>query len=202
MMGCIPDWTQFYREALRCLKPGGWIEHMDCSMVIRSNNDSFPPGPEGPPGSVWYEWWRTFTDCADRTGRPLSIVDDDVFANWLRDAGFPEVHTKPVITPIGDWPAEKRMKEVGTFNKLAAEMGLEGYVLYLMTTVLGWDYATVQVWLAQVRAALRNKSQQPYMTWWGFLFSPLYPPSLLPLISLPFFLFLSFLSFFFFPRSV
>jgi len=159
MMGCFEDWVRVYKECFRCLKPGGWVEHIDCSTVIRSNNNTIPED------SIWTDWTRAFTEVANKTGRTLRIIDDDIYAGWMKEAGFEDVHTKPIVTPIGSWPAEPRMKEIGQFNKLAAEMGLEGYVLYLMTTVLGWEYEEVQVWLAKVRQGLRNKSQQPLMTW-------------------------------------
>ncbi|KAK5655701.1 hypothetical protein OQA88_5634 [Cercophora sp. LCS_1] len=159
MMGSIEDWVKVYKECYRCLKPGGWVEHMDCSIVVRSNNNTFPED------SIWGDWFTAFTECAERTGRTLRICDDDTFAEWMKEAGFPDVQTRHVKVPIGDWPAEKRMKDVGRFNKLAAELGLEGYVLYLMTTVLGWGYADVQVWLAKVRSGLKQRNQQPYNTW-------------------------------------
>lgn len=32
MTGSIPDWVDVYKQAYRCLKPGGWIEYSDFSI--------------------------------------------------------------------------------------------------------------------------------------------------------------------------
>ncbi|KAK1775503.1 LOW QUALITY PROTEIN: S-adenosyl-L-methionine-dependent methyltransferase [Copromyces sp. CBS 386.78] len=40
LTSAIKDWIAVYKEAYRCLKPGGWIEHMDCSGQAISEDDS------------------------------------------------------------------------------------------------------------------------------------------------------------------
>ena len=40
--------------------------------------------------------------------------------------------------PLGSWPADKKLKEVGSYNLVLTDQGLEGYATYLFTNVLGW----------------------------------------------------------------
>ena len=42
--------------------------------------------------------------------------------------------------PIGTWPKDKVLKEVGAFNLVACEQGLEGFAVLLGTQVLGYSY--------------------------------------------------------------
>jgi hypothetical protein len=37
---------------------------------------------------------------------------------WLRDAGFEEVETTEKIIPIGTWPKEKKLKEIGKYYQV------------------------------------------------------------------------------------
>ena len=38
LIGSIKDWVKVYSESLRCLKPGGWLEHTDFSIIIQSDD--------------------------------------------------------------------------------------------------------------------------------------------------------------------
>ncbi|KAH6988678.1 S-adenosyl-L-methionine-dependent methyltransferase [Ilyonectria destructans] len=159
LLGCFKDWTTLYKECFRCLKPGGWLEHLDCSTLVQSDDGSLPAD------SVWAEWREAFASISEKTGQTFEVIDDDKWVKWMDEAGFRNIQTKIIKTPVGGWPADKKWKEVGQFNRLALETGLEGFGLYMLTNVMGWEYADVQVWLARVREALRNKSYHGYSTW-------------------------------------
>jgi len=161
MLGCFKDWPALYRECFRCLKPGGYIEHVECGTHVVSDDGSLPKD------SIWSEWKRLFAEAGEKTGQTFDIIDDDRWVAWLEAAGFgaESIETRAVKVPIGAWPAETKWKEVGIFNRLALESGLEGFGLYILTNVMGWEYTEVQLWLARVRAALKNKSYHSYATW-------------------------------------
>ena len=58
--------------------------------------------------------------------------------------------------PIGTWPRDPLLKEVGKFNYMQANMGLEGLTLRLYSKVLGWAEAEIYALLASVRRDLNN----------------------------------------------
>ena len=159
MSGCFKDWVKLYRECYRCLKPGGFLEHQDFSLHTRSDDGSIPPD------SIYSQWSSFFVDAGKQMGQTFEVIDDDNWVGWMREAGFQEVQSRAFKTPVGAWPADERQKEIGRFNRFGLETSLEGYALYLLTSVLGWGYEEVQVWLAKVREALRNKRYHGYTTW-------------------------------------
>lgn len=81
--------------------------------------------------------------------------------------------------PIGDWPKDPRLAEVGRFVKLTLENDIEGmlsllfvsvlysqvvqgYTLLLWNNVLQWPKDEYQVFLMGIRKALRNRKIHGY----------------------------------------
>lgn len=159
MAGSFKDWVRLYSQCYRCLKPGGILEHQDFSLRLRSDDVSLPPD------SMWAQWEEVFNEVGEKLGQPFEVVLDGRQEKWMEEAGFSGVETQAFKTAVGGWPADPRQKEIGFFNKLSLETGLEGFALYALTKILGWDYAAVQVWLAKVRQALQNKRYHAYSTW-------------------------------------
>ncbi len=160
LLGSIKDWVEVYRQCFRCLKPGGWLEHTDFSPYASSDDDSLPPD------CPWWQWCRLFVEAGRKTGRTFEVTDNDNFVRWMAEAGFSgEVFTYKTKLPMGAWPQDKKWKEVGLFNRISTEAGLEGYGLYACCTVLGWEQAECQLLLARMRQALKNKALHPYYPW-------------------------------------
>jgi hypothetical protein len=64
--------------------------------------------------------------------------------------------------PIGPWPKDKRLKEIGAYNRLGWEDGIEGWAMFLFTNYLGWRPEEIQVLIAKIRAELRDVSIHGY----------------------------------------
>ncbi|KAK3314452.1 S-adenosyl-L-methionine-dependent methyltransferase [Apodospora peruviana] len=159
MIGSFKDWQSVYREAYRCLKPGGWLEHFECSSSVLCDDGSIPED------SIFSEWKRVFHEAGEKLGQTFEVIDDDRYVGWMKEAGFKDVQSRTFKTPVGSWPADKTMKEIGQFNRLGLEMGIEGFGLYVLTHIMGWSYEEVQVFMAKVRAGLRNKKWHAYCVW-------------------------------------
>lgn len=155
LVGCVKDWVTLYRECLRCLKPGGWLEQQEFALPIAANEGSLPDD------CVWHDWGKVFQEAGKKTGRTFEVTGD--WEDWIREAGFGGViHTDSVKLPIGGWPLEKKWREVGLFNRLGLEQGLEGFASFLCTQVLGWQDVEVAVMLARVRQTMKDKSIHAY----------------------------------------
>lgn len=61
-----------------------------------------------------------------------------------------------------DWPRNPRLKQIGMYNRLQWEEGIEGWSMFLLTNILHWKKEEVMVYLAQMRTALRNRSIHAY----------------------------------------
>jgi len=157
LTGSIPDWKKVYEQAYRCLKPGGWLEHTDFTIEVCCDDGSVPKG-------TTYDWWsQFFVDAGNKIGRTFLVTKDNQNAGWMKEAGFTgPIHIKNHKMPIGTWPADKALKEVGAFNQVACEQGLEGFGVFLGTQVLNYNFEELQVIFAQMRQCIRNKSYHAY----------------------------------------
>jgi len=148
MAGSIADWPKLVERIYENLEPGGICEFQDGDFMMYSEDDSFK--------GTWVEKWNAdFMGAAakgGRTGQPGPELE-----GWVRAAGFEDVHHERLRLPVGIWPKDKRLKEVGAFNMLQLKEGLEGFSLRLFTGVLGWTPEEVQVLLSKVRKDLDNK---------------------------------------------
>jgi hypothetical protein len=59
----------------------------------------------------------------------------------IKEAGFVNVVEKVFETPLGSWPADPTLQEIGQYSLLGFDIGLEGYVVALLTRVLGVSLA-------------------------------------------------------------
>ena len=156
LLGSIQDWDALYRQAYRCLKPGGWIEHCDQSITACCDDGSMPDD------CMWHEWSRVFIKAGELQGRTFKIIEDSANVRRIEKAGFVNVTEQKFRLPLGGWAKDKKEKLVGEYHALATDESLEGYALYLLTNVYGWAYPEVQAFIARARAALNDKSIHAY----------------------------------------
>jgi len=158
LLGCIEDWPKLYKQAYRCLKPGGWIEHTDFCVRMTADDDSLP---KDNPYDVWNKF---FAEAGEKTKRTFLVTDNNQQSDWLKEAGFEEssTHVFNFKVPIGQWPAERKWKDVGAYNLAGAMQGLEGYGIFLGTEILGWDINELQVLFAKMRAVMTNPRVHAY----------------------------------------
>ncbi|KAL6173373.1 hypothetical protein ACJQWK_00927 [Exserohilum turcicum] len=154
LFGCVADWPTFYKEALDHLQPGGFIEQLEMSVVPKSDDGTIAPD------SILDKWGKISLDLGDRFGKSLRTADEAKAG--IEAAGFVNVVEHRWKLPIGGWPADKRFKELGLYNRINWEQGIEGWSLYLLTTLLKWTPEEVQVYLALMRQALRDRRIHAY----------------------------------------
>lgn len=63
--------------------------------------------------------------------------------------------------PLGKWPRDPRLKEIGACTSTAIGNDVEGYVLY-MATLLGWSKEEVTVFAAHLRKEIRDPAIHSY----------------------------------------
>jgi len=130
LCGSVSDWPVIFREAYRVLSPGSWVESRELEAVLYSDDGTVEPG------SALDTWGRLFTEAGKRIGKSFTVLVDDVQQIGIRAAGFVDVHAVDYKVPLGGWPANPKLKEIGQFAQLTAENDMEGgFLIAILTTM-------------------------------------------------------------------
>jgi SAM-dependent methyltransferase len=151
----IRDWDRLIRQSFDHLKPGGWLELSATVPDIRSDDDSIPKN------SSYLEAGKIFFEMANKMATPLEAP-----RSWKEQAernGFVDVKEVIYKLPMGPWPRDKRLKEIGAVERMMLLEGFEAYMLRGYTQVLGGDPNTLQVILAQARRELSDPKIHTYV---------------------------------------
>lgn len=148
LFGCISSWPAFYNECYRILKPGGWIEQAE-----------FSPGFYSEDGTVTDEhimgdWIKHGKKCFEVMGKEIMVFEK--MKGCIEEAGFVDVEERKFKWPIGTWPKDRKMKDLGAWTRAHLDAGLEGWTLRGLTGVLGWTREEVLAYCAGMRADMRN----------------------------------------------
>lgn len=138
----------------RHLKPGGHYEQFEVSVVPVSDDGSVYPG------SIFDKWGKISIAAGEAFGKTLDVIN--IQKQGLIDAGFEDVVEHRFKVPIGGWSKDKKLKELGMYNRLYWEQGLEAWCMHLLMNYLGWSYKEIQVYVAEMRKMLRDKSVHAY----------------------------------------
>ena len=63
---------------------------------------------------------------------------------------------------MGTWPKDKKLKELGMYQREQMVECVDAFTLGLFTRFLGWDLEETQVLTAQVRDEFRNPKNHLY----------------------------------------
>ena len=96
--GSIKDWDALFKQAYRCLKPGGWIESVETSPFVFSEDGSVDDK------SALSQWGKIFQAGGSKIGRSWTVVEDGVQERGMEAAGFKKVQseTRKVSTTPAD----------------------------------------------------------------------------------------------------
>lgn len=149
----IRDWPKMMRQAFKYTKPGGWVEFQDFdTRFYTSANGTYTKD------SVIAEWADKIADAL--RGYGVEPDPGPQIENWVKEVGFVNVHAKTLPFPIGTWPKDKTLKEIGAFNLINYLDNLEGMTLRLYTNAYKWSPEEVKVLCAQLRKAFKDPKQR------------------------------------------
>ncbi|KAI1174817.1 S-adenosyl-L-methionine-dependent methyltransferase [Nemania sp. FL0916] len=156
LIGAIPDWYALFREVFLALKPGGIFESKESSCIIQSDDATVPFG------SAMDQWGRVFTEAGRKFGRTFRPLEDEIQVKAMEAAGFVDIKVHNFKTTLGPWPADPKHKEIGQYARLALEQDIEGFIMYMWTSVLGWTREEIAVYAAHLRRELRSPNYHAY----------------------------------------
>ncbi|KAJ5706538.1 hypothetical protein N7488_006339 [Penicillium malachiteum] len=139
------------------LEPGGWVEQMEIHPTIYCDDKSVPRD------NVLFDVGPRFDDAANKSGKPMNIIN--TMRASIEKAGFVDVHERNIKWPIGPWPKDKTLKELGAVNLFHWLTGMEGYTMFLMTKFghpEPWTESEVHLYNSQIRKELLNPRHHIY----------------------------------------
>lgn len=101
-------------------------------------------------------------EALDRLGKTARQTRDHGIAKALGAAGFVDIVEKKWPVPVGQWPSDPKLKEVGACNLDYVDQSLEGFGTFLLKEVMGWEYAEILVFMSEMRKASRDPKLQTY----------------------------------------
>ncbi|KAK0617644.1 S-adenosyl-L-methionine-dependent methyltransferase [Immersiella caudata] len=155
LVGSIDDWPLLYQRAFTALKPGGWLESYEISPTWESDDNTVAED------SAMGRWGPVFVEAGKKIGRSFTIVGDEVQRTGMEEAGFVGIQEKRIKQPIGSWPKDKRLKDIGTYGQLVMERDAEGLMM-LMAGLSGWTKEDVTVYVAKLRKEIRSGKHHSY----------------------------------------
>ncbi|KAF2396922.1 S-adenosyl-L-methionine-dependent methyltransferase [Trichodelitschia bisporula] len=149
--GAIRDWPKFVGQAYKYAKPGAWVEFMDFTMTFYTTHGAFRPG------CAVDRWTEELKAALIDFG--LEPEPGSKLGGWVNDAGFQNVSVKKIALPVGLWPKDRTLKEVGTINLIQFLDNLEAFSLRPMTA-RGWSVERINEFLREVRRDFKDPTFQ------------------------------------------
>lgn len=155
LVGSIDDWDALMRRAFEACKPGGYVESMEPSAYIESDDGSLTDQ------MAMGQWGKFFVEGGRKLGRSFELYQQGTVRAALEAAGFVDIHETNLKTPIGGWAADPKLQELGRFVQLGFMRDPEGYMLFL-ANALGWTRDEITVYLAHLKRELRSPKIHAY----------------------------------------
>jgi len=154
--GSIADWAELFRQAYICLKPGGYLESMEPSCLITSDDGTVDAK------SAMNQWGKIFEHGGLQSGRSWTVVRDNIQEKAMRDAQFTEIETTSWKIPVSGWAKDPKQKEIGQYFHACMEEDMEGPLDYAATILGDWTREEIMVYAAQMRRELRQHKVHGY----------------------------------------
>ncbi|KAF5549805.1 methyltransferase [Fusarium mexicanum] len=155
LVGSIIDWPGLFKQAYKCLKPGGYIESHEASPCIGSDANSVSED------SAIGQWGKIFMEGGRKLQRPFSVLEDNVQVESMKEAGFVNIEEEEIKVPIGGWPEDPKLKEAGQYFQAAILQDVEGTLMFI-ANLLGWSNEEIHVFAARYRREIRSKKVHGY----------------------------------------
>ncbi|KAF8243602.1 S-adenosyl-L-methionine-dependent methyltransferase, partial [Wilcoxina mikolae CBS 423.85] len=137
LLGAVKDWPGLLAQVFTALRPGGLVEIMDVAVMF---------SPMGVVGGEYDEFLKAGMEAM---GREVIGVGD--VPGLLTAGGFVGLSERRGRIPIGSWPVQPQLKELGRMWRECVLAGLEGGAMATLTRGLGWSREDVEVLVGNLR---------------------------------------------------
>lgn len=153
--GCIGDDAGLFRRAYEHLRPGGYLEMQGVYPEFVSDDDTAKGADNA------HKWMRLMCEGSNSFGKSLEAAGS--WKEKMIAAGFTDVQQELLKLPIGGWPKDPKLKEIGKCQVYQELQVLDAYTPGLFSRVLGWSKTEIEVFLAKVRTDIKNPAIHIYL---------------------------------------
>ncbi|RJE18258.1 Methyltransferase [Aspergillus sclerotialis] len=154
LAGSVKDVPNLLQRAKDTLRPGGWFEFVDFAPEPFADDDTLNDA------KYFREWSKLCDEASIKFGKRMNVTS--FYKQWMIDAGYKDVNEVVHKVPVGRWPKDPKLKELGEYFRLEVLESLEAYSFALMTRVLGWSIEEVQAFLTELRSEINNRKLHIY----------------------------------------
>lgn len=152
--GCMSNETRLFKQALEHLKPGGYFEIQAIFARFVSDDDTVEKAPN------CQLWMKTLCEGMAQFGKPMDHAPQ--WKGMLEEAGFDDVQEEVFKIPIGSWPKDPKLKEIGGVQYYQELQAVDSYTPAVFSRVLGWSDTEIDVFIAKVKKELKDPSIHLY----------------------------------------
>ncbi|CRK18058.1 hypothetical protein BN1708_012229 [Verticillium longisporum] len=155
LIGSIADWTALFKEAFKCLKPGGYLESHEPSSGFENQGEPLDQK------SALAQWGKFFVKGGLKFGRPFTVFEEHIQRKAMEAAGFVDIEEREIINPVGNWPADPKTKEIAQFSEATFLEDPKGYIAFF-AHALEWTTEEIEMYLLQFRRELKSSSHRAF----------------------------------------
>lgn len=85
LIGSIQDWDALLQQAYRVLRPGGYIESLETSAIMTSDDGTVTET------CAMGQWGKIFITGGKKIGRSFSVLEDETQRKSMEAAGFVDI---------------------------------------------------------------------------------------------------------------
>ena len=156
LAGSIRNWPNLMRQIYENLYPGGWVELQEFTNILYSTDGALE---EDNPLALMIGGLAAACEKIERTFRPTPFLK-----GWVEEAGFINVEQQTMQVPIGSWPKDPKLKEIGTWMSYSFVKGFDALTAVLFRDVLGWHREELGALEEKVKQAAQQSHAHIYMS--------------------------------------
>ncbi|RMJ18073.1 hypothetical protein CDV36_002248 [Fusarium kuroshium] len=153
--GCISDDDRLFQQALRHLVPGGYMEMQAVAAPFLSDDGTAERAVNA------QLWLKTLCEGSAKFGKPIDCAP--MWKAKMIAAGFENVQEEIRKMPLGAWPKDPKLKEIGKFQAIQEAQAIESYTPQIFSAVLGWSQEEIQVFMAKVKNEIKDPTIHLYL---------------------------------------
>ncbi|KAL1967102.1 hypothetical protein VTN77DRAFT_3626 [Rasamsonia byssochlamydoides] len=154
LMGFVADYGRLFCQAFKHLKSGGYLEMQTFDPQVYSDDGTLEKAKNL---QVWVE---NLHKASEIFGKSMTLVG--TWQDEMLKAGFTDIKSEIIKVPVGTWPKDSKLKELGKYHQAQVLQAIGSYTPALYTRVLGWSREEVEVLCAAVRNEVKDRSIHIY----------------------------------------